>query len=101
MKAGIGIRFPAIEFEVQSAFAGDVAVYFLDYAGNEVTLGLNVARRCNNDTQYANLIRRQRATPQRNVWGPRARELREYSSEISVHDEVYRGVKKSRTGPAS
>jgi hypothetical protein len=49
MKAGIGVSFPGVEFEVESAIAGDVAVYFLDYAGNEVTLGFNVAGRSEYD----------------------------------------------------
>lgn len=66
----MGIGFPAVDIEAESARAGDVAIYFLDDAGNDFALGFDVAGRSDDDTQYADLFRRQRTTPSGDVWEP-------------------------------
>ena len=70
MEAWMGIGFPAVDVEAESAMAGHVAIYFLDDAGNDFALGFDVAGRGDDDTQYADLFRRQRTTPSGDAWGP-------------------------------
>jgi hypothetical protein len=67
MEAGIGVGFPAVDIEAKSARAGYVAIHFLDDAGNDFALGLHVSGRSDYETQYANVVRGQRVTPQVNV----------------------------------
>jgi hypothetical protein len=70
MEARMGIGFPAVDVEVEPARPGDVAIYFLDDAGNDFALGFDVAGRGDDDAQYSDLFRRQRTTPSGDVWGP-------------------------------
>src|SRR5262249_21895155 len=55
MKTRVRICLPAIDVEVQSAWTGNVAIHFLNNAWDDFALGLDVARRGNDDTQYANV----------------------------------------------
>jgi len=66
----MGIGFPAVDIEVESARPGDVAIHFLDDAGNDFALGFDVAGRGDDDAQYPDLFRMQRTTPSGDVGGP-------------------------------
>jgi len=73
MKSGISVGFPAVNFEAESTISGDVAIHFLNDTGNDFALGLDIAGRGDDDSQYANLVHQWRATPQVNVWRLRGR----------------------------
>jgi hypothetical protein len=70
METGERVSLPAGDIEAKAAIMGGGAIQFLDDAGNEIALGFDVAGRGDDDTQYADLFRRQRTTPSGDVGGP-------------------------------
>lgn len=49
MKAGISVRFPAVNFEAHTALVGDAFVQLIDDGRYHVVLGLHIAGRGDDD----------------------------------------------------